>query len=91
MQHCVPTSHSFFQSLNFLKEYSMKAKIAKLGERANKVEVKLHREVMDLENHMNECDCDDSVIYNFFNTVGHYEIHVFCLNCGGYKKPIEDM
>ena len=65
----------------------MKQIIKQLGEHANRLEVDLHREVIKLDNHMNECDCDGAVKYDFTNTIGHYEVHVYCLNCGGYVVP----
>ncbi len=62
----------------------MKDTIKFLGEQTNQAETRLCKEVMDLENHMTECNCDDAVWYDFVNTIGHHEIHRFCLNCGGY-------
>ena len=62
----------------------MKDIIKALGEHANRLEVDLHREVVGLGNNMDECSCDDSVRYDFSNTYGHYEVHVYCLNCGGW-------
>lgn len=64
----------------------MNDKIRQLGEKANRLEVELYNEVMDLDNHMNDCDCevdDDRAYYDFCNTVLHLESHVFCFNCGG--------
>ena len=69
----------------------MKKEIKAKGEIANLIEVKLYIEVMDLENHMNECNCDDAVKYNFCNTIPHHETHRFCLNCGGYVTPKEEI
>ena len=66
----------------------MKKIIESLGEHANRLETDLYREVIKLDNHMNECECRfDGVKYDFSNTIGHHEIHVFCLNCGGYVEP----
>lgn len=65
----------------------MKKEIRQLGEKANKIEVKLYNMVCDFENHMNECDCDDAVKYDFVNIIGHFEVHTYCLNCGGYIEP----
>jgi hypothetical protein len=62
----------------------MDANIKELGDQCNALEFNLNVAVMELENHMNECNCDDAVWYNFVNIVGHHEIHKFCLNCGGY-------
>jgi hypothetical protein len=62
-----------------------------LGEQTNQAEIRLCKEVMDLENHMNECECDDAVWYSFVNTIGHHELHRFCLNCGGYVTPKEEI
>lgn len=64
----------------------MKEEIKKLAEQALQTEIYLYRQVEILDNHMNECSCDDRVAYIFENTLGHLEIHVFCLNCGGYVE-----
>jgi hypothetical protein len=69
----------------------MKAEIKAIGEIANQVEVKLYREVVDLDNFATECDCDDCVTYNFSNTQPHSEFHVVCLNCGGHVLPKKDI
>ena len=61
----------------------MKDEIRKLGEEANKIEIRLRRKVFALDNHMNECDCDDSTYYDFCNTLPQNECSRFCLNCGG--------
>jgi hypothetical protein len=64
-----------------------------LGEQTNQAEVRLHREVMDLENHMNECECDNAVKYDFSNTLPSNEDKVYCLNCGGMipRLYLEDL
>jgi len=62
----------------------MRNEIKKLGREANRAERKLLKRVMDLDKSMDECSCDDATKYSFVNTIGHYEVHVFCLNCGGY-------
>ena len=61
----------------------MNKEIKGLGEQANKIELLLYEKVINLDNHMNQCDCDDSVEYSFYNIKGHYETYIFCLNCGG--------
>ena len=61
----------------------MEKKIKKLGEKANKIDFALYREVIALNNHMSECSCDDSVFYDFVNIVCSREVTRFCLNCGG--------
>jgi hypothetical protein len=65
--------------------------IKELGDQCNALECNLQIAVMELENHMNECECDDAVWYSFVNTVGHHEVHRFCLNCGGYVTPKEEI
>ena len=65
----------------------MDDKIRKLGEQANKADIELYNEVVKLNNHMNECDCDDAVKYSFWNVTPHREVNIFCLNCGGYIEP----
>jgi len=62
----------------------MKQIIKSLGKHANQIECDLYREVLALNNHMNNCSCDDAVYYDFCNTCSHYEVTSFCLNCGGY-------
>jgi len=73
----------------------MKEHIKQIGEIANQIEVRLYHKVIDLENHMSECDCPigESCWYDFVNTVPHNEIHKFCLNCGGYidASDLEDI
>ena len=64
----------------------MRKKIKQLGEKANKLEVKLYNMVMDLDNHMNECNCevgDDCAYYDFCNIASCHGTTIFCLNCGG--------
>ena len=61
----------------------MNENIKQLGEKANKLEVELYNMVMDLDNHMNECDCDDATYYDFCNTISPKDETIFCLNCGG--------
>ena len=61
----------------------MKETIKFLGEQVNQAEVRLRKEVMDLDNHMNHCECDDDVKYSFYNIIPHHEHRIFCLNCGG--------
>jgi len=65
--------------------------IKELGDQCNALESNLHITVMELENHMNECECDDAVWYSFVNTIGHHELHRFCLNCGGFVTPKEEI
>ncbi len=67
----------------------MNDEIEELGEFANKIEIRLRRKVMALENHLNECSCDDAVYYDFSNTLPTNEDSRFCLNCGGMVM-IED-
>ena len=61
----------------------MKDTIKKLGEEANEHDWKLYNKVIDMDNHMNDCDCSDVVWYDFNNIISHHEITTFCLNCGG--------
>ena len=68
----------------------MKDSIKFLGEQTNQAEIRLRREVMNLENHMNDCNCDNGVKYDFSNTLPHYEDNVYCLNCGGIITPNEE-
>jgi len=65
----------------------MKKEIEYLGYSANSAERLLYHELMSFENHINECNCDDAVKYDFVNTIGHYKLHTFCLNCGGHILP----
>ena len=44
----------------------------------------LYKDVIDKDNHMNECQCNDNYEYSFINTIDSNEITEFCLNCGGY-------
>lgn len=66
----------------------MLLEIKKLGEKANKTDVALFEQVFKLYNHMNECDCDDPVKYNFGNILPSNEHSlrylIRCLNCGGH-------
>ena len=63
----------------------MKKTIEFLKEQVSQAEDRFYAEVMNLDNHMNKCDCADCEIYNFFRVqVGGYP--VLCLNCGGYYK-----
>ncbi len=44
----------------------------------------LFHDLMDLDNHMNDCDCDgESGIFDFCNTQSQNEVTEFCLDCGG--------
>lgn len=44
----------------------------------------LFHDLMDIDNHMNNCDCDgESGAYDFNNFISHHEVTVFCLDCGG--------
>lgn len=61
----------------------MKNTIKLLGERINQIEIRLFANVMALDNHMEDCDCDDAVVYHFHNILPHTEHCSFCLNCGG--------
>ena len=61
----------------------MNDEIKAISEIANTVDHKLYIKVMDLENHMNDCECDDAVRYYFHNIIAHHEHCIFCLNCGG--------
>lgn len=58
--------------------------IKKLQDQLSALEGNLFAHVTELDNHMNECGCDESVRYDFSNTVEKNEIHLFCLNCGGW-------
>jgi hypothetical protein len=59
-------------------------KITKLAKQIYKSEKKLFKMIEDMDNHMNECDCEDQEEHSFINTLGHDEINEYCLNCGGY-------
>jgi len=64
----------------------MNKDIKQLGEQANRADFALYHRVMDLDNHMSDCDCLDAVKYSFYNVMPHHEIHVYCLNCGGIAE-----
>ncbi len=62
----------------------MNDKLKKSYLAVNEKEAILFQDLMDLDNHMNDCDCDgESGIYDFRNTISHHEVTEFCLDCGG--------
>jgi len=46
--------------------------------------------VHELDNTMNECDCEDRKVFDFRNVSTEEEVHVLCLNCGGYIQ-VQDL
>ena len=62
----------------------MNAEITKLAKKVAIAESQLYSLVESLDNHMDECECDERDIHSFSNVIDLNEIHVFCLNCGGY-------
>jgi hypothetical protein len=67
----------------------MKETIKFLQEQTNQAEERLLKVVMDLDNHMNECDCCGPNRYDFSNTLPPNEVQVYCLGCGGMITPNE--
>lgn len=61
----------------------MKELIKNLSKQANEIDDALFKLVLELYNHMNECDCNNSVEYNFGNVLLLKEYSLRCLNCGG--------
>lgn len=47
----------------------------------------LYELIVDKENHMNECSCNNRKSYNFINS--QKLNNIYCLNCGGYIEPGE--
>lgn len=67
----------------------MDKEIEELREEREKIELLLYEKVMEKDNHMNPCDCDNSVVYHFINFLPDSEITSFCLNCGGFVEDGE--
>ena len=65
-------------------EFVRMSKISRIVVNIEKEEKELFKEVESFENHMNECDCNNRYKYSFINTIDENEVHIFCLNCGGY-------
>ena len=56
----------------------------------DKSEKLLYDYVIKLNNHMNECECDEIInFHNFNNRSGHGEPNLLCLECGGYIEPLD--
>jgi hypothetical protein len=70
----------------------MNKNIETLSNELSAMESNLWQYVEELDKHMDECDCDEQEEHSFVNTLGHNELHVFCLNCGGYidSNDLED-
>jgi len=80
----------FRTRLCFLDYKIMKRMIKNILNTMNEVEYQLYKEVCNLENDMNECECLKRVKHDFRNQVSINEIHILCLNCGGYIEYNED-
>ncbi len=57
-----------------------------LSDQVCALECNLFLYIEELDNHMNECNCDKQEIHSFSNIREPGEIHIFCLNCGGVSE-----
>ena len=62
----------------------MKENIEKLYNKMTEFEKQLFDALMELDKHMDNCDCDDTCGYHdFSNILEDGEHSTFCLTCGG--------
>lgn len=57
--------------------------IKTLEEHTIRLENELFRVLMELDNHMNDCECEERKPHYFHNILPHNEHCIFCLGCGG--------
>jgi len=60
----------------------------------NAIHVRLHvlyEMVIELDNHVNQCKCDDRRMFDFGEIVEEGAVRDICISCGGYVEYQNDV
>ena len=68
----------------------MKREIKNQVKRVKEAETQLYRHLLELDNDMNECNCENRIKYDFRNIIPTTEPTILCFSCGGYIEYNEE-